>query len=110
MGHCSDCHKFTSLNLIFSDSGILSLPVELIKKNNDPERDFFGGWGGGCLCFPSLLMHAHAFFFLRRKSRLYVCCLLVLSLVGWDTDRPCGQQRPTLLEKRPQGLFYPDKI
>lgn len=44
MGHCSDCHKFTSVNLIFSDSGILSLPVELIKKNNDTEREFF--WGG----------------------------------------------------------------
>lgn len=43
MGHCSDCHKFTSVNLIFSDSGILSLPVELIKKNNDTEREFGGG-------------------------------------------------------------------
>lgn len=42
MGHCSDCHKFTSVNLIFSDSGILSLPVELIKKNNDTEREFWG--------------------------------------------------------------------
>lgn len=94
MGHCSDCHKFTSVNLIFSDSGILSLPVELIKKNNDTEREF---GGGGCLCSSSPLMHAHAFFFLRRKRRLHVCCLLVLSLVGWDTDRPCGQQRPTLL-------------
>ena len=90
MGHCSDCHKFTSVNLIFSDSGILSLPVELIKKHNDTEREFWGD-------VPSPLMHAHAFFFLRRKSRLHVCCLLVLSLVGWDTDRPCGQQRPTLL-------------
>lgn len=106
MGHCSDCHKFTSVNLIFSDSGTLSLPVEFTKKNNDTEREFWGG----CLRSSSLLVHAHAFFFLRRKSRLHVCCLLILSLVDWDTDRPCGQQRPTLLEKRPQGLFYPDKI
>lgn len=28
MGHCSDCHKITSVNLIFSDSGVLSLPVK----------------------------------------------------------------------------------
>lgn len=64
MGQCSDCHKFTSLNLIFSGSGILSLPVELIKKNNDPERDFFLG---GVAMLP-LTPHACSCFLLSEKK------------------------------------------
>lgn len=63
MGHCSDCHKFTSVNLIFSDSGILSLPVELIKKNNDTEREF----GGGVSMLP-LTPHACSCFLLSEKK------------------------------------------
>lgn len=64
MGHCSDCHKFTSVNLIFSDSGILSLPVELIKKNNDTEREFF--WGG--MSMLPLTPHARSCFLLPEKK------------------------------------------
>lgn len=62
MGHCSDCHKFTSVNLIFSDSGILSLPVELIKKNNDTEREFRG------VSMLPLTPHACSCFLLSEKK------------------------------------------
>lgn len=43
MGYCSDCHKFMSVILIFSDSES-ACEMKLEKKNN---RQGWGGDGGG---------------------------------------------------------------
>lgn len=65
MGHCSDCHKFTSVILIFSDSGILSLPVKLNQKKNDREVGKRRGKAGSA--YP-LAPRAHFLLFKEKEQ------------------------------------------
>lgn len=51
-----------------------------------------------------------ACFFPRRKSRLHIACLFVLSLMDWDIDMPMGIRDLHCFKRGHRDLFYPDKI